>query len=150
MTNLRERSVALPHEASAQAAPACGPPPERGGGGGVIASRAVALMVEQRTPNPRVGGSSPSCPALYLGGVAPRRGALAPQAPRCSLRVAKPRFARVGRGRFGPPSPRCSLRVAKPRFARVGRGRFGPPSPRCSLRVAKPRFARVGRGRFGP
>src|SRR3569623_1872831 len=32
-----------------------------------MSSRAVALMVEQRTPNPRVGGSSPSCPAWVVG-----------------------------------------------------------------------------------
>src|SRR5882724_9496956 len=129
MTNLRERSVALPHEASAQAAPACGPPPERGGGGGVIASRAVALMVEQRTPNPRVEGSSPSCPALNLGGVAPLRGALAPQAP--GARSAWRSHASLGLagGALAPPAP--GARSAWRSHASLGLagGALAPPAP---------------------
>ena len=61
----------------------CSPEPERGRVRepfeGSRDNRAVALMVEQRSPKPRVVGSSPACPAAVhnppAGLASPARGA---------------------------------------------------------------------------
>ena len=110
-------------------------------------------------------GSNPSLSSIYWGASALTR--LWPPAPR-SLRVAKPRCARLwsgGVGRFAPfglPCPR-SLRVAKPRCARLWSGASGawalralwPPAPPLASRgeatLRSPLVGgRRGVGRFAP
>ena len=113
---------------------------------GRVQPRAVAQLVEHRSPKPAVGGSSPSCPAHALGSrdvlVVPGSDSSSRcphgNEPRTEARAAESRPGRTATARPSPPASAVSRSPSRPRKRAPARASSSARSSPSSARSRGP------------